>query len=256
MYEDDHSRSDYRSDGPRSRSTRSWSDRIKQWLETKMINVGDTLISLIVPVIQFLILLGVISVISIAVNIYLHRTMVPRALIHEKIYFDYISENPTASINLNHAIKQWNYIKNEVLPSEATPPRRFLKVGFYYDIHCVFTIAKSLRNYDIGTTAITLNVVDTTNDIIAKSIRTIVVPYQHPMTLLLESIVYFPWRSIKNTDQNSGETVDVWVSLMSEYQEPIAMFPPANALNLSLSVPIMDISSAYITVMPKLTGIV
>lgn len=179
--------------------------------------------------------------------------MVPRALIHERIYFDYISEQPTATIKLHSAMQQWNYIKNELIEDTSTK-RRFLKAGSNYDIHAVFTVAKSARNYDIGTSAFSLKVVDAAGETIAKSVRALVIPYQHPMSLLLESVTYFPWRATRSW--NMAETVDIWVNLMPDYREPTYLLPPTDSLEITLAVPVMDLSHAYVTVMPKLYGIV
>lgn len=212
----------------------------------------DVILAALIPIIQLIAFLILIVVLSIIINIYLRRVMVPRALIHERVYFDYIAERPTATIKLHSAMQQWNYMKGDM--EDASTRRRFLKADSRYDIHAVFTIAKSARNYDIGTSPLTLKVVDASGDTIAKSVRALVIPYQHPMSLLLESVTYFPWRATRTWDM--AETVDIWVNMMPDYREPVYALPPTEALEIALAAPVMDLSHAYVTVMPKLYGIV
>jgi hypothetical protein len=235
----------------------SWADQLRAWVDEKMTSLMDRALnlalSIIVPIIQLLALLGLIVAISVIVNIYLRRVMVPKALIHERVYFNYVSESPTASVNLFSAGKQWDYMRDGAVVDTGTA-RRFLKVDNGYDIHCTFTVAKSARNYDISTTPITLKMVDATGETVAKSVRAIVIPYQHPMSLLLESVTFFPWRATRYMD--TAETADIWVNLMSDYKEPGPLMPPTASIELTLSVPAMDMSHAYVTVMPRLRGIV
>lgn len=207
----------------------------------------------VVPILQLLAFLGVIVALSIIFNIYLRRVMVPRALIHERVYFDYISESPNAKIRLHSAMQQWAYVKSTPQLT-SSGQRRFLKADSFYDIHGVFTIAKSARNYDIGASALTLKTIDTTGDLVAKSVRALIIPYQHPMSLLLESVTFFPWRALGTF--STAETVDVWVDLMSGYHEPGYALAPTESLELHLNAPLMDLSHAYVTVMPKLRGVV
>lgn len=121
-------------------------------------------------------------------------------------------------------------------------------------MHATFTIAKSARNYDIGASAVTVKTIDTSGVVAAKSVRALVIPYQHPMSLFLESVVYFPWRAVGSI--KTAETVDVYVDLMKNYHEPASMLPPTDSIELHLSQPVMDLSFVYITVMPKLSGVV
>eukprot|EP01032_Pedospumella_encystans_P010376 gene10376-12132_t len=150
-------------------------------------------------------------------------------------------------------MQQWVYVKSE-LAQEGGGKRRFLKADSFYDIHGVFTVAKSARNYDIGTSALTVKTIDASGDLVAKSVRALIIPYQHPMSLLLESMAFFPARVLGAV--HVAETVDVWVNLMSGYHEPGYTLPPTDAIELYLNAPVMDLQYAYITVMPKLRGVV
>eukprot|EP01032_Pedospumella_encystans_P011096 gene11096-12929_t len=150
-------------------------------------------------------------------------------------------------------MQQWVYVKSE-LALEGGGKRRFLKADSFYDIHGTFTVAKSARNYDIGTSALTVKTTDASGDLVAKSVRALIIPYQHPMSLLLESMAFFPARMLGAAQV--AETVDVWVNLMSGYHEPGYTLPPTDAIELYLNAPVMDLQYAYITVMPKLRGVV
>lgn len=224
--------------------------RLQTWAEDKFNSVWELAVAAIVPVLQLIAFLGIIVALSVIFNIYLRRVMVPRALIHERVYFNYVAESPNAKIRLETALQQWVYVKT----TPQITSGRFLKADSFYDIHGVFTIAKSARNYDIGASALTLKTVDASGDVVAKSVRALIIPYQHPMSLLLESVVFFPWRAVGTL--GAAETVDVWVDLMRGYHEPGHSLAPTDALELHLNAPTMDMSHAYITVMPQLRGVV
>ena len=230
----------------------TWIGRIKIWVKSKLKSAFDIFIAILIPFIQLCFFLGVVVVISAIINIYLRRAMVPKALIHERVFFNHVSDEPTSVIRLHSALKQWDYVRDDIIADSYG--RRFLKFGNAYDIHCTFTLSKSLRNYEIGATPVTLKMVDTTGETVAKSIRALIIPYQHPMSLLLESVFYFPCRALGY--MNRAETVDVRVNLMVNYKEPTASMPPTESLELTLTAPILDISEVYITVMPKLWGFV
>lgn len=230
----------------------NWLARLRLWLDSKLNNIFEAALSIIIPLIQICVFLGLIVIISMVINVYLRRIWVPKALIHERVYFNYVDHHPTARVKLNSAIKQWDYVREGGL--ELDNGGRFLKVGNGYDVHTTFTIAKSARNYDIGATPVTLELLDGAGQTIAKSVRALVIPYQHPMSLLLEAVAFFPWRAAQY--MSTAETVDVWVDLMRDYREPAAILPGTESLALTLSAPVMDVSHAYVTVMPQLRGIV
>ena len=231
----------------------TYADRLRTWVATKFDSLWSLLMAAVVPILQLFALLCAIAVLSIVFNTYLRRVMVPKALIHEKVYFNHVSETPYAKIRLHTAMQQWVYVKSE-LALEGGGKRRFLKADSFYDIHGVFTVAKSARNYDIGTSALTVKTIDASGDLVAKSVRALIIPYQHPMSLLLESMAFFPARMLGAAQV--AETVDVWVNLMSGYHEPGYTLPPTDAIELYLNAPVMDLQYAYITVMPKLRGVV
>lgn len=228
-------------------------DRFRAWVTNRLNSLWDLLLSAVIPILQLFALMCAIAVLSIIFNTYLRRVMVPKALIHEKVYFNHVSETPFAKIRLHTAMQQWVYVKSQ-LALEGGTKRRFLKADSFYDIHGVFTVAKSARNYDIGTSALTVKTLDASGDLVAKSVRALVIPYQHPMSLLLESVAFFPARVLGAVQV--AETVDVWVDLMGGYHEPGYALPPTDAIELYLNTPVMDLQYAYITVMPKLRGVV
>lgn len=178
--------------------------------------------------------------------------MVPKALIHQQVFFDYAMDSPTAVVKFDSTMKQWEYLR--YIEEDVLPRNGFLRTTQTYDIHCTITVAKSARNFDISTTPVTLKLVDSAGETVAKSSRAIIIPYQHPFSLLLESLAFFPWRALQYAQR--AETVDVWIDLMRDYKEPGGTQPPAEAIELTLSQPVMDISYAYVTVMPQLRGIV
>jgi len=227
--------------------------RLQAWTEDKLSRLWEFAVSAIIPVLQLIAFLVIIVALSVIFNVYLRRVMVPRALIHERVYFNYVAESPNAKIRLEAALQQWTYVKTTPQITSGQQ-RRFLKADSFYDIHGVFTIAKSARNYDIGASALTLKTVDASGDVVAKSVRALIIPYQHPMSLLLEALAFFPWRAVGTL--GTAETVDVWVDLMRGYHEPGHAQTPTESLEIHLNAPVMDMSHAYITVMPKLRGVV
>ena len=228
--------------------------KIRVYIQSKLDYVWDFVLAALVPVLQLIAFLGVIVVLSVIFNIYLRRVMVPKALLHERVYFNYVSDTPNAKIKLHVATQQWNYVKEElsVDPSRIAR-RRFLKADSYYNIHGVFTVAKSARNYHIGASGLTTRTVDASNETAAESVRALIIPYQHPVSLWLESVVFFPYRV---WTYRAAETVDVYVDLINNYHEPGYALPPTDSIEMYLNKPLLDMSHAYITVMPRLFGVV
>jgi hypothetical protein len=230
----------------------TWEEWFKLRSENVFRRASSILIALIIPVLQLLAVMCLILVISVVSNLYFRRVSLPSALIHQRVYFNHLTNNPVANINLQHSLKQWTYLKNDLIV-ERDSRKRFLKVDSLYDIHVVFSVHKSQRNYGIGTSAAVLSAVDSTGEVIAKSVRPVVMPYQSPVSLFLESVAFFPLRACGALEPS--ETVDLLVSFMIDYREPHAGLPPTEALEIALSVPALDISYAYLTVMPQLNGV-
>jgi len=296
-------------------------DIVMQYAE----QIGSRLFSLflraLVPVGTMIVLLCLISGISILWSIYIRRALVPKALIHERVYFNYVYDPPRAQVNLLSANKQWNYINSRSGGAAATTVlgrsdesnadelassyeyvkrdrARFLKTDSEYDIHGVFIVAKSDRNFDIGSAAVTLNMVDSSGEVVARSVRPIVMPYQSPTSLFLEAVTLFPCRllcralfmglqavgggrrsssssssssryaahsgvgGLETTTATTIEAVQIWLDLMDGYREPVANMPATEVLELILHTPptanahTLDVISAYVTVMPRLSGLV
>lgn len=210
-----------------------------------------------IPILTFMLWLSFFTVISAGAYTGLYLYMMPKALVKEPLYFDYSVSPPTGKINLMSAHKQWEYMSGGVSSGssrseEEKDTRRFLRSDFEYTVDIAFELSKSNRNFDIGKFMAHLSLFDNLGDLVAKSSRPVVMPYQSVVSLVMDSLVKFPFRLVGLCGVN--EVTTVHIPMMTEYREPHTTFTDSIELTLSSDKP--DIGAVEVTVMPVLKGLV
>lgn len=229
--------------------------RVKLWIQENAID------HIVLPALLMVVRVSFFFLASVALYTLLYFYLIPRALVKEPIYFDYSSSPPTATLNLFSAHKQWEYVSGGLnagttLEDSSSPgsgsSSQFLRSDFVYSLDVGFTMAKSQRNFDLGKFMSTVSLIDGTGDLIAKSSRPVVMPYQSSVTLFLDSVIKFPCRIVGICSLN--EDVIVHVPMMTEYREPKTS--STESIELTLSSDKADIGAVEVTIMPLLRGIV
>lgn len=244
----------------------------------------------IFPLLSILLGIGVIVLISILCYVGLRYWLLPKAIINEPIYFDFAKIEPTARFNILSDNKQWSYIKDAKdvnVPTPNSPPfpntnidskdgedqllknqllyqqphtntklKRFLLPGVSYIFDISLVVSKSARNMEVGKFMVFVRLFDSAGDAIAKSSRPVYIPYQSATTIFLENIFYFPlfllgFREFLGVPICSLHSK---MQLINNYLEPMSILPPTELVELSLSTSSVDVSEAYLTIMPSLTG--
>lgn len=229
--------------------------RVKLWIQENAID------HIVLPALLMVVRVSFFFLTSVALYTLLYFYLMPRALVKEPIYFDYSTSPPTATLNLFSAHKQWEYVSGGLkagttLEDSSSPgsgsSSQFLRSDFVYSLDVGFTMAKSQRNFDLGKFMSTVSLIDGTGDLIAKSSRPVVMPYQSSVTLFLDSVIKFPCRIVGICSLN--EDVIVHVPMMTEYREPKTS--STESIELTLSSDKADIGAVEVTIMPLLRGIV
>jgi len=119
---------------------------------------------------------------------------------------------------------------------------------------------KSNYNYDINTMSLKLLLIDDSGDVIAKSVRPVVIPYQSQLNLLMETIIkiilYLPYNLfLLNYDNKYNEYYDVNIHLIDDYKEFIYDLPVTSTVELVITPPLLHIPQVYLSIIPKLTGL-
>jgi hypothetical protein len=134
----------------------------------------------------------------------------------------------------------------------SSSSNNFLRSDFAYSLDVAFTLSKSQRNFELGKFMASIQLVDNTGDVVAKSSRPVVMPYQSPVTLFMDSVAKFPCRVVGLCAPS--EVVTVHVPMMTEYREPKAT--STESIELTLSSDTADISAVEVTIMPVLKGLI
>ncbi len=212
---------------------------------------------IVLPAMRFLFFCLVFTFISTGVYAFLYLYLMPKALVKEPLYFDYSVDPPTGRLNLLSAHKQWEYMSGSVSAGSSRPEdpkdtRRFLRSDFEYTVDIAFELSKSNRNFDIGKFMAHLSLFDNLGNLVAKSSRPVVMPYQSIVSLTLDSLVKYPFRLLGFCGVN--EVTSVYVPMMTKYREPRATF--TDSIELTLSSDKADIGTVEVTIMPVLRGLV
>ena len=212
---------------------------------------------IVIPVLRFLVFGSVFTIVSSGLYTVMYLYLMPKALVREPMYFDYSVTPPTGRLNLQSAHKQWEYMSGGVSAGDRRSDnpkdsRRFLRSDFEYTVDISFELSKSSRNFDIGKFMAHLSLFDNLGDLVAKSSRPVVMPYQSPVSLTLDSIVKYPLRLLGFCGIN--EVTTVHVPMMTEYREPVAGF--TDSIEITLSSSKADIGTVEVTIMPVLRGLV
>jgi hypothetical protein len=208
---------------------------------------------LVLPAVLWIIYLVTIFFLSVIIFSWFRSSVIPKNVLRESIQFDYLSHNPTANISLFRPNKQWENFLLHKNSKSTKNKQRFLKGGISYDIDAELILAKSTRNYESDRMSIILSLFNEAGEITAKSIRPIILPYQTPLSLTLETILRFPLYAIGYL--GVGETSKVKLCLMNDYIEPNNYFSPTQSIQINISSSEIDLQNFYITVLPKLNGI-
>ena len=229
--------------------------------------LGNKIAKLILHFALLCSLVSFIVLISVASYLFARSIIVPKALLDERLHFDFTS-TPLARVDFLSEQRQWYYISNHdistndpisSLPQTAinkvsnTAGKRFLKYGNHYSIDVMLTLAKSPRNAHLGKCMMYLTTYDVGMQPIARSSRPITIPYQSAMTMYLDSIVLYPLRLLGYRDFPESDTI--LVNMMSKYLEPLARKLPTQYLEFTLSTADVDVSDVKLTVMPSLYGL-
>eukprot|EP01031_Cornospumella_fuschlensis_P032544 gene32544-39346_t len=79
-------------------------------------------------------------------------------------------------------------------------------------------------------------------------------PYESGVHVFLESLVLFPARLLRFIP--TTETIVHTFTLVNPYTEPSSLYPPTDAIQLSLSTRLIDIQGMHIHILPQLRGLV
>lgn len=215
----------------------------------------------VIPLLQIALTISVVCTISIFLYFIAYNRWVPRAIVDENVYFDFTVSPAMANLNLNKGQKQWDYVKAETIADKARSSMSFFKPDSSYNINALLSMAKSKKNYESGKFALTLTTIDSSGDVVAKSVRPVALPYQSPTSLLIETVALQPLRLLHLA--RPQESVDLFVPLMDAYREPqssAAQPQFTERLELLLSsaageAPGVDLLAARITIMPQVAGV-
>lgn len=249
------------------------------------------LLTLLFPIVAFLTIGAVILLTSTIIYSSIRYSLLPKAIIHEPVYFNFATPEPVAKIDILTSNRQWvsirdsnletaqksyfessrseNGVDETALPvlspsssssstrsarqDSAVDYKRYLKPAATYTFHSTVLVAKSRRNVELGKFMISLRLFDSTSRVIATSSRPVVVPYQSPLSGALQTLFWFPL--VLTGLLHVHEAHSVSVTFMDDFVEPGHMQPSTALVELTLSTAEADVVSTHLTVMPALYGI-
>lgn len=195
------------------------------------------------------VLFTIFTISAITVRL-MYRSFIPQPLLREKLYFDFRLPSPLASLRLQGAPNQWDYVGalSESHTKYAKPA--YLIPGRAYDIALQVVFAKSPRNLDLGKAVFSVTLQDTAGDTIAHSVRTISYIYRSPYFTFLQDISTFGFELIGL----SGYPISLQqqASIMETYVEPSG-HPPTHVVNVEISTNEVDVYDAYLIIAPKMS---
>ena len=195
------------------------------------------------------VLFTIFTISAITVRL-MYRSFIPQPLLREKLYFDFRLPSPLASLRLQGAQNQWDYVGalSESHTRYAKPA--YLIPGRAYDISLQVVFAKSPRNLALGKAVFSVTLQDTAGDTIANSVRTVSYIYRSPYFTFLQDISTFGFELIGL----SGYPVSLQqqASIMETYVEPSG-HPPTHVVNVEISTNEVDVYDAYLIIAPKMS---
>lgn len=175
------------------------------------------------------------------------NALVPKASFTQDVILDYTTALPTGRINLLVPEKQWyDYSTNRKLND------RYLLRGMHYNIDAAIAIPKSHRNYELGRVSVTTHMLDSSSEVVAKSVRPVIIPYQSSVTVVMESIVRFPLYMLGLTESN--ELLHLRLTLLNDFVEPYRA-SPTKYVEFTLSSSSFDVQDLRVTVVPRVIGL-
>jgi hypothetical protein len=194
-----------------------------------------------------------VLLLSIVLYFILTNNLKPTRTIQEIIHLDYTSSQPTGKINLISAHKQWDY--NFLIQNKTRKKlhQKYLKSGYSYNIDADLILANSNRNHDQNKVSIILSMIDKNGEILAKSIRPIIIPHQSKLTRILQILFYFPF--IIFFRSNYIEKFSLKINLMNDFYEPYSSHQWTQFLQINLTNHNIDIQQIKITLFQNIRGL-
>lgn len=180
--------------------------------------------------------------ISLFLSAYIYYNYRPVSMVREPLYFNFDQEYPVAKLTLSSSEKQWNYLKRTDMDRGPS----YLRTGSSYSFFLEARLAKSDRNRALAKVMATFTTFDATGDAVARAIRPVVLPWEHPVVTMLSSISTWPLLPFGVEANAVGR-----VELMNNYREPA---PPTDFVEISLSSADFDIEAAYLSIVPETSG--
>jgi hypothetical protein len=137
----------------------------------------------------------------------------PIGLIDTEIHFDYIhQEGPNVNITLDNIYKQWNLLPNKLdIQNNMLCTNSFFSKYTEYDISMKFVLAKSSEHRCM----IYFSIIDCEGSMIAKSYRSLKLPYRSKIINNLDLL--FKWPLYMTQVMYETETINV--NLMEGFQD-------------------------------------
>jgi hypothetical protein len=199
---------------------------------------------------KFSLFLVAISVLSLFSIVLLRNHLLPTGeLINKKVFFDYDEIRPIAKIHLFSKHDQWDNLQTSGYYDAQSKGsiKPFLKSGTTYKIGAVFYLSRSDKNYKFGKFMTTLSVIDAAGELVAKSKRPIVMPYQSPLAFIIGTLT-------RLVIYSQPDTAVVSISLMDNYLEQDGA-PATELLEFELSTNSFDVEEVRVSVVPSVRGI-
>lgn len=197
--------------------------------------------------------LGIIFGLSVVTYVLWYRKVVPKALIEEKVYFDFGLTEPRASISLVQKERTWENLQNVIPPCQHSSSA--LISGNYYDFILSVKVPKSIRNMKLLKTSVNFRVIDCNGQTIANSVRPLTVPFQSVISLYLESLLLFPVRFLGYFP--SEEFTIRKINLLDNFKEASGRNNQirSHRIELQLASADLDIAETNLYISPRLSTI-
>lgn len=161
----------------------------------------------------------------------------PVGLVHEEVYFDYMSEEgPVANLTLASVGQQWQLGRGEggalVGVEEDCSEISFFGKHSEYDISMSFTLARSARNWEAGKCMAYLTLADCRGGRVARAARSLHLPYQGDTLRLADSLLRLPLHLARLLHESDTVHVD----MMRGYSDAVSSLPPAHSLQVVLII--------------------
>jgi hypothetical protein len=214
--------------------------------------------SLILITLRIFAVFSLLSLTSFVTYYYLYRFILPKhGIFKQPVYFDFNETNPMANISLSALEKQWSYQHPSIVEyRKLNKETRFLMEGLSYQIEIDFLLPKSKRNFELSKFMLYLYSYSKSGELIAKSSRPVIIPYQSDISKYVEDLLELPFVLFGKTFSQFGafffslsSGFHVRLVVMNSYVEPRVA---TDRLDVVLSSSLPDIGDVFLTVIPEL----